>query len=781
MFAITPFQTRLAVCWAVALAGGATPIFSAEVPGFYTNSLGMEFVRVDPGTFKMGYGDNPGIRDTGQTSYDQQPAHQVTLTQPFYLLRERVSQEQFAHAELRGTAEDVSWNTAARFCHWLSKKEGRTYRLPTEAEWQWGKSQVFSLRSDPESGLAREWVGDWHGIYPPGRVSDPTGPATGLTRVLLEDAGRFYDGRTNRLSLPPDASSKPWGYPPAGFRVVLEIAPAKKPSVTPAPFTQSAVKQSTAPALQGPDPKQPYFTVRFALPIPPENDTQLTGPLVGIDPSVMAHQHSPGFCILPNGDALAIYFSAKDAKGSSENDPGTRFVQARLRFGSEQWDLPELFYDIRACNDQSALLWNDGGTIRFFGGGRGGSESLPFKTAVSTNNGATWTMSLPLLDAPAHDFTPQPVNSAFRTGDGAIYFAMDAEKDNSFLWRSTDNGIRWHDMGGRTGARHSTIVPLDDSGHLLSIGGKHVAVDGWSPFNVSSDWGATWSESKPSPFPPLGGNQRPSMIRLANGHLCLATDTYERKTGKSPDALKMKPGCMVCISTNHGKDWRMKSIPVTLPHEADKRYGTLGYATLAQAPNGVIHLLTTMTQPCLHYEFNEAWVWSDAEDLAPETTGGKTRDFHEDYADGKTRATWSARITPGGRYLLHGKETTYYENGAKEHEVFYANGLKTGQETYWSVDGEKVWSWMHEPEKHTSTWTHYWRNGKKRIESEWDTRPKAWDLDREFYGLVADGPATHWTEEGKVVRVYNFTNGVFAGRQNHASKEVSASGEKNER
>src|SRR5579872_4418558 len=37
------------------------------------------------------------------------------------------------------------------------------------------------------------------------------------------------------------------------------------------PFTQSAIKQDASVALLGPNPKIPYFTVRFAMPIPPEN------------------------------------------------------------------------------------------------------------------------------------------------------------------------------------------------------------------------------------------------------------------------------------------------------------------------------------------------------------------------------------------------------------------------------------------------------------------------------------------------------------------------------
>jgi len=53
-------------------------------------------------------------------------------------------------------------------------------------------------------------------------------------------------------------------------------------------------------------------------------------------------------------------------------------------------------------------------------------------------------------------------------------------------------------MGGRTGGRHSVIMPLDDQGNLLSIGGKNSSVDGWSPRNVSTYRGATWSSSTPS-------------------------------------------------------------------------------------------------------------------------------------------------------------------------------------------------------------------------------------------------------------------------------------------
>jgi hypothetical protein len=526
------------------------------------------------------------------------------------------------------------------------------------------------------------------------------------------------------------------------------------------PFTQSAVKQSADVAKLGPNPKVPYFTVRFAMPVPPENATNNAGELVGLDPQVFTHNHSPGFEILPNGDALAVYFSTPP--GRAEADPSTSFIQARLRYGSEDWDLPELFFKTENFNDQSGLLWNDGGKIRFFGGGRNISDAIPFREATSTDNGATWTFSIPQLDAPAKSYEAQPITSAFRSQDGAIYFAMDGDGAHSFLWRSDDDGIHWHQMDGRTGGRHSVIVPLDDKGDLLSIGGKNAAVNGWSPENVSTNFGASWSESVASPFPPLGSAQRPSLIRLADGNLLYVGDSYLHKIDRAaPAGWKNGDHCFVALSTNNGASWHIKPLPVQLPGHQRTNHPTLGYVTARQAPNGVIHILTTVTQPCLHYELNEAWIWSDAGDLAPENSGGVVKKSSENYPGGKLRSQWSARICPNGRYLLDGKETDFYENGAKEHEVTYKNGRKTGKEIFWSADGKVVWSWKHELKNHRATWTQFWPDGKMKSESNWNTDPQARDLKHDFFGLVADGSAKQWNADGSLKFSGNFSNGLL--------------------
>jgi hypothetical protein len=526
------------------------------------------------------------------------------------------------------------------------------------------------------------------------------------------------------------------------------------------PFNQSAVKQGSDAAQFGPDAKTPYFTVRFAMPIPPENTTSNIGLLAGVDPLVYTHNHSPGFEILPNGDALAVWFSTPP--GDAEAAPTTTFVQARLRYGAEEWDLPELFVDFKNINDQSGLLWKDGNKIWFFGGGRGVPATVPFKIATSSDNGATWNLSLPELAQPAVEYEAQPITSAFRAPDRSIYFAMDGDGASSFLWHSTDEGVHWEQMKGRTGGRHSVIVPLDDKGDLLSIGGKNAAVDGWSPENTSSNWGASWSASKASPFPPLGSAQRPSMIRLASGNLFFVSDAFLNKIGRQPPpGWKYGAGCFVAISKDNGASWHVKPLPVELPNYQRNTNGTVGYVTARQAPNGVIHVLTTVTQPCLDYELNEAWVFSDAGDIAPETSGGTIKKFSEKFPNGKVRSQWSARICPGGRYLLDGKETDFYDTGAKQHEVTYASGRKTGTETFWSADAKKLWSWKHDLKNNRSVWTQFWPNGKKKSESTWNTHPQARDLKRNFFGLVAEGPAQQWTEDGALKFSGRFSNGLL--------------------
>jgi uncharacterized repeat protein (TIGR02543 family) len=527
------------------------------------------------------------------------------------------------------------------------------------------------------------------------------------------------------------------------------------------------VKQDTATASKGPSAATPHFNVRFALPIPAENDLQVNGPLVGVDPAVKSHHHSPGFEVMPNGDVLSF---AGHMPGSREYTLGgpreLHKVLAKLRHGADEWEMPT-----EVESDIGMLMWRDGSTVWGFSGwGRSDhlGYDLPYRFRVhkSTDSGASWQSVAYAPTFTSNDADAQPIVDAFRAPNGDMFVAVDSKDGapTSQLFRSPDNGLTWHDQGGRTSGRHSTIAITNPStGRLLSLGGKDSAFPNtrYMPQNISTDWGVTWGAPTQSPFPWLRANQRPSMLRLRSGNLVMVGDSRDiHNPTTSPPGWSHGDGPYVALSTNNGTSWTIKALPVALKHET-RAHKTLGYSTVRQAPNGLIHVFATMTHPCLHYEFNEAWITdSSAGDITPQTTGGTVQSYSENYPEGGLRATWSARTTPNGRYLLDGLETLYYPNGQKQREVTWASGRRTGVETYWGSDGIRIYSWNHDPANNVSVWTHWWRNGQKRLESQWKTNPAARDLpSRNFRGMVAHGTARHWNESGQQTAVYTFLDG----------------------
>ena len=106
------------------------------------NDIALEMIYIPAGTFLMGSPDNDS-----QAYKDEKPQHQVTITQPFYIGKYPITQEQYeaimgnnpSYFKNGGKypVEYVSWNDAQEFCQKLSKLTGKTYRLPTEAEWEY--------------------------------------------------------------------------------------------------------------------------------------------------------------------------------------------------------------------------------------------------------------------------------------------------------------------------------------------------------------------------------------------------------------------------------------------------------------------------------------------------------------------------------------------------------------------------------------------------------------------------------------------------------------------
>lgn len=108
-----------------------------------TNSLGMEFVYIQPGTFMMGSLSDEACRNDDETK------HQVTLTKGFYMQTTEVTQGQwkavmgsnpswFKKCGDDCPVEQVSWHDVQEFINKLNQREGKViYRLPTEAEWEY--------------------------------------------------------------------------------------------------------------------------------------------------------------------------------------------------------------------------------------------------------------------------------------------------------------------------------------------------------------------------------------------------------------------------------------------------------------------------------------------------------------------------------------------------------------------------------------------------------------------------------------------------------------------
>jgi formylglycine-generating enzyme len=275
------------------LAGCATP------PRLVENSLGMRFVRIPAGEFLMGSDEAPESLAQAYPGHewtrflglaDEAPVHRVRITHDFYLGQHEVTIGQFRRfleasgyvpepladgtggygynpdydpaKTVRGDAFEgrdpkyswcnpgfaqtddhpvvnVTWNDAMAMARWLSQQEGVTYRLPTEAEWEyacragtrtryysgdapiglpriantfdadaavnWLRWQPFALpghdgyaftapvgRFAPNAfglhdmlGNAWEWISDWHedDYYARAPIDDPQGPPTGGVKV----------------------------------------------------------------------------------------------------------------------------------------------------------------------------------------------------------------------------------------------------------------------------------------------------------------------------------------------------------------------------------------------------------------------------------------------------------------------------------------------------------------------------------------------------------------------------------------------------------------------
>jgi formylglycine-generating enzyme required for sulfatase activity len=679
----------------------------------------IPLVRIEPGTFDMGLSTPlpPGMlkavsgvtydRPSAEGDYDEVPVHKVTITKPILISAAPITVEQFQQfrpsykgfEHFAPYATGVSWNDAVAYCQWLSKREGKPYRLPTEAEWEYAAPKL-----DRQTVVA-EWVFDWYGPYRATAQTDPTGPAWGIGRVVRgggldyrgapkTDGGKilpaeypYYARVTNRASMAPGFATAKGNI---GFRVVQAPMPSTPTTPYEPIFFQTAVKQKAPDLKIGPDPAKPYYHARPMFPKLGERNMREIGWKLGLARGLGSAYHNSAVAVLNNGDLVAAYYNTLQW----EDDPDQTVLTMRLRYGAEDWDMPEPWPDFADAADAAPVFWNEpraGGKLWLFFGSPRLLGAPPFWFMTSTDNGATWSpVNVPDLRGPVGDYTPQPINSIVRTKDGTLYLPCDAKGGTSVLFASKDEGKTWLDTGGRTAGRHTTLV-IGKDGSLVGYGGKNTNIEGMMPKSVSKDGGKTWVNSK-TEFGPLNSGQRPSVIRLASGRLFFVADMYASKPAPR------RPGAYVALSDDDGVTWTRRDLPGV---------STVGYTTATQAPNGIIHIVTSKTGPELHIELNEAWVRNGGAEVPSDTTVRDVKKYSEPFIE------WSAGVSAGdGKYRLDGTQTSTYFNKAKQWEATFSAGRKVGTETLWRPDGTKLWEKTNSLD---GTWT--WKFGT--IESHW--------------------------------------------------------------
>ncbi len=192
---------------------------------YMVGGTSFTMIPVQSGSFRMGATAEQGDDATER----EKPSHQVTLTKSYYISSTEVTQALWLAVmgtnpssftgDLSRPVEQVSWNDCQTFIAKLNQMTGETFRLPTEAEWEFaarggtssegykyagsndiddvawyqgnagGTTHPVGTKRPNELGLydmsgnVLEWCQDWYGAYTTDALVDPRGPETGSNRV----------------------------------------------------------------------------------------------------------------------------------------------------------------------------------------------------------------------------------------------------------------------------------------------------------------------------------------------------------------------------------------------------------------------------------------------------------------------------------------------------------------------------------------------------------------------------------------------------------------------
>ena len=600
-----------------------------------SSALLPEMVEVPAGSFWMGA---EGV--TAAYNKDESPIHRVTISSSFRMSAFEITNAQYeqfdpSHRALRGrygfSSEDdeavvfVSWEDACAYCSWLSAETGKSYRLPTEAEWEYAcrgssfkkdlsknnvqgaeEKRIFapvslaSLRILPNAwglydmlGNVEEWCLDWYGPYPAEEQTDPAGMKDGLFRVTRGGSHTTSPGylrSSNRAALPPADRS---------FAVGFRVVEAGNPPSSSYRSVKAETRRLPRRKAKWKESKEAFFLE--PIPFVKEAAKGVT---------MFRHNHEPALCWCPNGDLLAIWFST-DNEFSRE----MTILSSRLAKGKKEWSAPEEFFKIPDRNMTGLSLYYDesqGAIIHLSGYdilGWWRNEAVVMRK--SFDNGSSWTK--PVVVMPDHEPGHQLVAGMSLMSDGTLIQVCDAGpggEDGSALHLSRDGGRTWKRSASDICGIHAGCVALKD-GRFLAFGRTKGVPDAGGtlkmPMSVSSDEGETWTVT-PSCFPPIRGGQRLVLMRLREGPILLVSFD---NTG-SPWR-----GMFASLSYDEGETWtegKLLTDGIERCLDGGAWTGTFtmdashaepkGYLAATQTPDGTIHLISSKN----HYRFNLKWL-----------------------------------------------------------------------------------------------------------------------------------------------------------------------------
>ena len=211
------------------LLNGSAGISSRET--FTVNGVSFTMMRVAPGIFMMGATEE----QLDEALSREKPAHEVTLTSSYLIGETEVTQELWLAVmgtnpskhtgNLQKPVENVTWPDCQEFISRLNELTGLSFRLPTEAEWEYaarggnhshgykyaGSNNIDEvgwvtgttthpvasllpneLNLYDMSGNVDEWISDFWNDYTSDPQTDPTGPETGTDHVYR--SGSWYGG-----------------------------------------------------------------------------------------------------------------------------------------------------------------------------------------------------------------------------------------------------------------------------------------------------------------------------------------------------------------------------------------------------------------------------------------------------------------------------------------------------------------------------------------------------------------------------------------------------------